>query len=306
MKNLSTVLARMNLGRKSVIGIPMIWMVIFLFLPFAIVFYISLTALAEGASPPYTTIFAWTAEGFLTLTLNIGNYLRLAADDLYLIAYGSSVGYALMTTFFCLLIGYPLAYSIARSDPAHRPIYLMLVIMPFWTSFLIRVYAWIGILKDNGFLNQILMGLRIIDDPLPILYTPLSVVIGMTYTYLPFMILPLYSNLEKFDTTLLEAAADLGAKPYKSWLKITMPLSLPGILAGSLLVFIPACGEYVIPSLLGGPDSLMIGRTLVDEFFSNRDWPVASAVAIVLLVFLLVPIVWFQTLERQNNPKGAK
>ena len=189
MKNLNILVARMNLGRKSVIGIPMIWMVVFLFLPFAIVFYISLTALAEGASPPYTAIFAWTADGFLTLTLNIGNYLRLAADDLYLISYGWSVSYALMTTFFCLLIGYPLAYAIARSDPAYRPIFLMLVIMPFWTSFLIRVYAWIGILNDNGFLNQILMGLGIVDNPIPILYTPSSVVIGMTYTYLPFMIL---------------------------------------------------------------------------------------------------------------------
>ncbi|MDI9408302.1 MAG: ABC transporter permease subunit [Candidatus Pacebacteria bacterium] len=306
MKTFLNRLKSIRIGRGTVIGIPMLWMIIFLFLPFAIVFYISLTSLSEGTSPPYTDIFAWGSDGLLTIKINLANYTGLVLDNLYLISYASSVGYALMATFFCLLIGYPLAYAIARSNPAHRTIFLMLVIMPFWTSFLIRVYAWIGILKENGFINQILMGLGVINDPIPMLYTPFAVVVGMTYTYLPFMILPLYSNLEKFDLTLLEAAADLGAKPKTAWFRITLPLSMPGIIAGSLLVFIPACGEYVIPSLLGGPETLMIGRTLVDEFFANRDWPVASAVAIVLLAFLLIPIVWFQTLERKADKKGAK
>jgi putrescine transport system permease protein len=205
-----------------------------------------------------------------------------------------------VSTLLCLLIGYPMAYAIARAREAWRLPLLMLIILPFWTSFLIRVYAWIGILKNNGLINNTLMWLGVIDQPIVMLQTDFAVYLGIVYSYLPFMILPLYANLEKLDGTLLEAASDLGARPWRTFLSVTLPLSAPGILAGSLLVFIPAVGEFVIPALLGGPDTLMIGRVLWDEFFSNRDWPVASAVAIALLLLLVVPIVIFQHNQAKN------
>ena len=200
----------------------------------------------------------------------------------------------------CLIIGYPMAYLIARSSPAWRNTLLMLVILPFWTSFLLRVYAWIGILNDTGLINNALIGLGIIDEPIRMIRTDLSVYLGIVYSYLPLMVLPLYTALEKLDGDLLDASADLGARPWRTFLDITLPLSLPGILAGCLLVFIPAVGEFVIPELLGGPDQLMIGKVLWTEFFNNRDWPVASSVAIIMLIILVAPIMWFRTIESRN------
>ena len=228
------------------------------------------------------------------IKLNVGNFLFLVEDSLYWKAYLNSIRIAAISTFLCLLIGYPLAYAIARAHSTSRNILLMMVILPFWTSFLLRVYAWIGILKNNGLINNFLLWIGVIDEPIVMMQTDLAIYIGIVYSYLPFMILPLYSNLEKMDLTLLEAAQDLGCRPFKAFLTITLPLSMPGVIAGSMLVFIPAVGEFVIPALLGAPDSLMIGKVLWTEFFSNRDWPVASAVAIALLALLVVPIVFLQ------------
>jgi len=211
---------------------------------------------------------------------------------------------AAVSTLCCLLIGYPMAYAIARSAPATRSVLLMLIILPFWTSFLLRVYAWIGLLKNNGVINNVLLQLHLINHPLALMQTDFAVYIGIVYSYLPFMILPLYANLEKHDPALLEAAADLGARPFRAFLRVTLPQSLPGILAGSLLVFIPAVGEYVIPTLLGRTDQIMIGRVLSDEFFENRDWPVASAVAILILLLLVIPIMLFQRAQRRELEAG--
>jgi len=283
-------------GRRIVVAIPYIWLLLFFFVPFLIVAKISLSQLAI-AIPPYSPLVEWAADGSLNLQLYFGNFLFLLQDDLYVVAYLNSVKIALISTVIALLIGYPMAYGIARASPAWRSVLLMLVILPFWTSFLLRVYAWIGILKNNGIINNLLMSLGIIDSPLPLLHNDFSVYLGIVYSYLPFMILPLYANLEKLDTTLLEAAADLGCRPVRAFLTITLPLSIPGIVAGCLLVFIPAVGEFVIPALLGGPDSLMIGRVLWDEFFANRDWPAASAVAIALLLLLVVPIILYQRIQ---------
>jgi putrescine transport system permease protein len=233
------------------------------------------------------------AGDHLKIDLNLGNYLYLLRDDLYVAAYLSSLKIALISTFLCVLVGYPIAYGIARMPPSSRNIALMMVILPSWTSFLIRIYAWVGILKNNGLLNNLLMGIGLIDEPLQILHTPIAVYIGIVYAYLPFMVLPLYSNLVKHDQRLLEAAQDLGAPPWKAFLKVTLPLSRAGIIAGAMLVGIPVVGEFVIPEMLGGADTLMIGRVLWQEFFNNRDWPVASAVAIVMLVLLIIPIVIF-------------
>ena len=219
------------------------------------------------------------------------NYQYLWEDSLYYLAYLGSIKIAVVSTIICLLIGYPMAYYIARAPETTRNILLMLVILPFWTSFLLRVYAWIGILKSNGLINNFLMSIGVISAPLPMLQTDFAVYVGIVYTYLPFMILPLYTNLVKLDNDLLEASADLGSKPLTTFLTVTLPLSIPGILAGSLLVLVPVIGEFVIPALLGGPDTLMIGRVLWDEFFSNRDWPVASAVAIIMLLVLVIPIM---------------
>ncbi len=287
-------------GRPVVILIPYLWLLLFFLVPFFIVFKISLAQLAI-AIPPYTPLWEMTVDGALEIKLFFDNFLFIFEDNLYWKAYLNSAKIALISTVLCLLIGYPMAYGIARSSAAWRNVLLMLVILPFWTSFLLRVYAWVGILKNNGVINNFLISLGIIDQPLPMLHTDFSVYIGIVYSYLPFMILPLYANLEKLDETLLEAAADLGCRPVKAFLSVTLPLSLPGIIAGCLLVFIPAVGEFVIPALLGGPDSLMIGRVLWDEFFANRDWPVASAVAIAILLLLVVPIVLYQRVQIRES-----
>lgn len=290
-------------GRVVVIGIPMVWLLIFFLVPFAFVAKISLSEVAFQ-NPPYLPVLEWTDDGRMIVTLNFGNYQFLAADSLYINAYLSSVKIAFFSTLIALVIGYPMAYFIARAKPSVRNILLMLVILPFWSSFLLRVYAWIGFLKGNGVVNNVLMALGIIDDPLVMLQTDFAVYIGIVYTYLPFMILPLYTNLVKLDGALLEAAADLGARPLTRFFTVILPLSLPGIVAGSMLVFIPAIGEYVIPALLGGPDTLMIGRVLWDEFSANRDWPVASAVAIAMLFVIVLPIMWLRQIQ-SNNEAGA-
>jgi len=280
-------------GRTAVIGLPYLWLVMFFLVPFIIVLKISVSDIRLGM-PPYEPLLHWVEHQVVTLKVNLGNYAFLFEDPLYRNAYLNSIWMAATSTFFCLLIGYPMAYGIARTSPAWRNLLLMMVMLPFWTSFLLRVYAWIGILKNNGLINNTLMALGVIDDPIVMLQTDFAVYMGIVYSYLPFMVLPLYANLEKMDLTLLEAAADLGCRPMKAFLTITLPLSIPGIVAGSMLVFIPAVGEFVIPALLGGPDSLMIGRVLWEEFFHNRDWPVASAVAIAMLVLLVGPIMVLQ------------
>lgn len=284
--------------RWLVIAPPYVWMLLFFAIPFAIALKISFSH-SMIAMPPYSDLVQWTGKD-LTVTLNISNYLFLLTDSLYYSAYLSSLKIAFVSTLLCLLIGYPIAYAIARMPPATRNVALMLVILPSWTSFLIRIYAWIGILKNNGLLNNFLIWLGVIDQPIQILHTTVAVYIGIVYAYLPFMVLPLYTNLVKLDMRFLEAAYDLGARPWKVFLRITLPLSRSGIIAGSMLVLIPVVGEFVIPELLGGPDTLMIGKVLWDEFFNNRDWPVASAVATVMLVLLLVPIVIFHHYEAKE------
>jgi putrescine transport system permease protein len=299
MKRLGASLRkRMPGSRWLVIAVPYLWMLLFFAIPFAIALKISFAS-AAIAMPPYTDLFQWAGDK-LQVSLNLGNYLFLVRDSLYVNAYLSSVNIAVVATFLCLLVGYPIAYAIARMEPANRNVFLMLVILPSWTSFLIRIYAWVGILKNNGLLNNLLMGVGLIDEPLQILHTPVAVYIGIVYAYLPFMVLPLYSNLVKHDNRLLEAAGDLGARPWKSFFTITLPLSRAGIIAGSMLVMIPVVGEFVIPEMLGGADTLMIGRVLWQEFFNNRDWPVASAVAIVMLVLLIVPIMIFHRYQSRE------
>jgi putrescine transport system permease protein len=282
-----------RLGRFLVALPPYGWLLLFFALPFLIVFKISLSEL-QTAIPPYQPIFSWTGDAILQLRLNFGNYAYLFSDDLYALAYLNSLKIAFIATLLTLLIGYPMAYTIARAPDRYRSGLLMLVVLPFWTSLLIRVYSWMGILKNEGLLNNFLMWLGVIDQPLQIMETNSAVYIGIVYSYLPYMVLPLYATLEKMDLTLLEAAADLGCPPFRAFLKITLPLSVPGIIAGTALVFIPAVGEFVIPDLLGGPDSLMIGKVMWAEFFDNRDWPVASAVALAILVLLVVPIMIYQ------------
>jgi putrescine transport system permease protein len=282
---------RERYGRPLVTAVPYLWLLLFFLVPFLIVLKISFAEL-QIAQPPYTSLFDLEGEK-LNVSLNFGNYLFLLTDDLYLDAYLQSVSIALVSTIFCLLIGYPMAYAIARAPSAWRNVLLLLVVLPSWTSFLIRVYAWIGILNNNGYLNNLLLALGIIDEPLIMRHTTFAVYIGIVYTYLPFMILPIYANLVKLDRTLLEAAYDLGARPLRTFFTVTLPLSKGGIIAGSMLVFIPAVGEFVIPELLGGPETLMIGKVLWQEFFNNRDWPVASAVAIVMLLLLVLPITIF-------------
>jgi putrescine transport system permease protein len=287
--------------RWAVIAVPYLWMLVFFAVPFLIVLKISF---AESliAQPPYTPLLQWSDRA-VQIVLSFKNYLFLLKDDLYVLAYLGSLKIALLSTLFALLVGYPIAYAITRLDTATRNIVLMLVVLPSWTSFLIRIYAWIGILKNNGLLNNLLLWLGVIDQPLEILHTPLAVYIGVVYAYLPFMVLPLYSTLVKLDGRLLEAAYDLGAKPWRAFLSITLPQSIPGIIAGSMLVMIPVVGEFVIPELLGGPDTLMIGKVLWDEFFNNRDWPVASAVAIVMLVLLIVPMTIFHHYQSRDLEK---
>ncbi|EME71847.1 ABC-type spermidine/putrescine transport system [Paramagnetospirillum caucaseum] len=283
-------------GRFLVGLAPYAWLAVFFLVPFLIVLKISLSEPQMGI-PPYMPLVDW-AEGAFKGTL--AGYRTLLGDDLYLFAYLGSLRLAAMATLGCLALGYPAAYAIARAPRHRRHALLMLVALPFWTSFLIRVYAWIGILKTEGLLNMALMGLGIISEPLQILETDIAVTIGMVYSYLPFMILPLYATLEKMDLSLLEAAADLGCRPFRAFLSVTLPLSMPGIIAGCMLVFIPAVGEFVIPDLLGGPDTLVIGKVLWAEFFDNRDWPTASAVAVAMLVLLVVPIMAFQHFEAKR------
>jgi putrescine transport system permease protein len=287
---------RCTSGRALAIALPYAWLLVFFLAPFAIVLKIGF-AEPDVAMPPYTEVFGLIEDAgsfFLEIKLNLGNYILLAEDSLYYRAYLNSLKIAAISTGIALLIGLPLAYGMARAPARWRGTLVMLVILPFWTSFLIRVYAWIGILKNEGLLNGFLQWLGLIDQPLTILNTDVAVYIGIVYSYVPFMVLPLYANLEKLDHSLLEAAADLGCRPIKAFWLITVPIALPGIIAGSFLVFIPVVGEVVIPDLLGGSEALMIGRTLWSEFFNNHDWPVASAVAIVLLLLLVVPIVLFQ------------
>jgi putrescine transport system permease protein len=266
---------------------------LFFQVPFLIVLSVAFSKARIGL-PPYEPLLQRASDGFIQLKLHFGNFLFLFQDSLYFSAYLNSLRIAAISTALCLLIGYPVAYAIARAPRTARNFLLLLVILPFWTSFLLRVYAWIGILKNNGLINNLLLWLGVIDEPIVMLQTEFAIYVGIVYSYLPFMILPLYANLEKMDLTLLEAAADLGCRPAKAFLTVTLPLSMPGVIAGSMLVFIPAVGEFVIPELLGGPSALMIGKVLWTEFFNNRDWPVASAVAMALLIVLVAPIVYLQ------------
>ncbi|MBC3386136.1 ABC transporter permease subunit [Pseudomonas sp. SWRI12] len=278
-------------GRQLVIGVPFIWLFLFFMLPFFIVLKISF-AEADVAIPPYTEIYSYVDQK-LQVLLNLANYVMLSEDELYIAAYLGSLKMALISTVLCLLIGYPMAYGIANARKEMQTVLVLLIMMPTWTAILIRVYAWMGILSNNGLLNGFLMSMGWISEPLQILNTNLAVYIGVVYSYLPFMILPLYANLVKHDQSLLEAASDLGSSTFNSFWKITVPLSKNGIIAGAMLVFIPVVGEFVIPELLGGPETLMIGKVLWQEFFNNRDWPVASALAVVMLAILIVPIILF-------------
>jgi putrescine transport system permease protein len=284
--------------------LPYLWLLLFFVVPFVIVLKISFADLAL-AIPPYTPLTQWDDKNELAIRLNFNNYAFLFTNELYFKALLNSLKVAFVSTLICLIIGYPMAYGIARAKPATRNLLLLLVILPFWTSLLLRVYAWIGLLKANGVINNVLMSLGVIHEPLAMLYTPFAMYVGIVYSYLPFLILPLYANLEKMDWQLLEAAEDLGCRPWQAFYKITLPLSRNGILAGSMLVFIPAVGEFVIPALLGGPNALMIGRILWDEFFSNRAWPVASAVAILLLLLLVPFMMWYQSIQARESA-GAR
>jgi putrescine transport system permease protein len=288
-------------GQRLVIAVPYLWLLIFFLVPFLIVLKISFAESDLLGRPPYEPMARWFAEeGMVRIQLVVDSYKFLFSETLYVSAWINSIKVAAVATFFTLLLGYPMAYAIARSSPTSRNVLLMLIILPFWTSFLLRVYAWIGLLKTDGVINNLLMGIGIIDAPLTMMYTNFAVYVGIVYSYLPFMILPLFTNLEKHDLTLLEAAQDLGAGPVKSFLRITLPLSFPGIVAGSMLVFIPVVGEYVIPSLLGSKDQLMIAPLLWTEFYNNRNWPNASAMAIAMLLLLVVPIMIFQRFQNKE------
>lgn len=291
---LTQLARRLQTGWRSIVlFVPYVWLLIFFLLPFFIVAKISVAELVI-ASPPFTDLIEWTEDGVMTIRVAFDNFAYIFEDDLYLRTYINSLKISSISTVFCLLIGYPIAYGIVRSGPVSKKLLLFAIILPFWTSFLLRVYAWMGLLADRGTINNLLIWIGLIDEPIRMLYTEFAVYVGIVYTYLPFMILPLYANMEKLDATLNEAAADLGSRPTNTFLNITLPLTMPGIIAGSLLVFIPATGEYVIPDLLGGGNVLMIGRLLYNEFSRNVDWPVASAVAIVLLVLLVLPMTIYQ------------
>ena len=302
MKSILSILRMPFIGRWALISVPFAFLLFFFLVPFLIVIKISLSEIAVAIPPYLPTIDL--ADGWQSIRDAFGvfsfeNYLWLTEDDLYWKSYLSSVRIAGISTLITLAVGYPLAYGMARAPREWRPTLLMLVILPFWTSFLIRVYAWIGILKNEGLLNQLLLWLGAIDAPLIILNTNTAVYVGIVYSYLPFLVLPLYATLERLDGSLLEAAEDLGCPSWKAFWQITVPLSMPGVIAGCFLVFIPAVGEFVIPDLLGGSDTLMIGKTLWNEFFRNGDWPVSSAVAVILLLLLVVPIVLFQNQQQK-------
>nr|WP_315395225.1 ABC transporter permease subunit [uncultured Duganella sp.] len=299
LKNLMTL--RWLTGRRVVIAVPFVWLAFAFLVPFLIVLRISFTESDMGN--PFGTLVT-LADGVVTLKVKISNYLFIAEDELYVLTYLSSLKFAAITTALCLVIGYPFAYFMARAKPTVRPVLLMLVMLPFWTSFLLRIYAWKGILANNGILNNFLIGIGAIGEPLHLMNTQFSLIIGMVYAYLPFMILPLYANLVKMDVRFLEAAADLGATPLQTFWRITVPLSKSGIIAGSMLVFIPAVGEYVIPELLGGPETLMIGRQLWDEFFTNNDWPLASSVTVVVILLILVPMAIFNKYKAEQEAQS--
>jgi putrescine transport system permease protein len=295
------IVAKLSKGKYLTLGIPYFWLLLFFALPFVIVLKISFST-AAIAIPPYESMYEYVDETF-RIILNLGNYILLLDDSLYYQAYLNSLKMAFFSTIGCLLIGYPMAYAIARAPSSTQSILLLLVMLPSWTSFLIRVYAWMGLLSNNGIINNFFIWLGIISDPLSMLNTSFAVYIGIIYTYLPFMILPLYSTLVKLDMSLLEAASDLGSRHINNFWKITLPLSKGGIIAGSMLVFIPVVGEFVIPELLGGPDTIMIGKVLWQEFFNNRDWPVASALAVVMLLILAIPIIFFHRYQAREMEK---
>ncbi len=279
--------------KSIVIFIPYFWLFLFFLTPFFIVFKISLAEPAI-ASPPFLPMIEWADEGILRIKLVFENFVYLWEDDLYFKTYLNSLKISSISTLLCLLIGYPMAYAIVRARHPYKHILLMFIILPFWIPFLLRVYSLMGLLADRGTINNLLIYLGFIDEPIRLLYAPFAVYVGIVYTYLPFMILPLYANMEKLDSSLREAAADLGARPVATFITVTLPLTTPGIIAGSLLVFIPATGEFIIPDLLGGGNVLMIGRLLWDEFTANHDWPVASAVAIILCIVLVLPMMLYQ------------
>lgn len=285
--------------KTFVVLVPFVWLLVFFLTPFFIVFKISL---AESliASPPFSKLLDWSEGGLPAISASADNYAYLWEDPLYITTYLNSLKIASISTVVCLLIGYPMAYGIIRTQGNTKYVLLLLIMLPFWTSFLLRVYSWMGLLADQGTINDLLLWLGLIDKPIRLLYTELAVYIGIVYTYLPFMILPLYANMEKLDYSLNEAAADLGAKPTSTFFTVTLPLTMPGVIAGSLLVFIPATGEFVIPDLLGGGNVLMIGRLLSSEFNANHDWPVASAVAIALLFALLVPMMLYHRVQARE------
>lgn len=284
--------------RAFIIGLPLGWLILFAFLPCLIVLAISLVEARIG-TPPYTPLLSKGPGLLPRINATADNYLRLVTDPLYFEALLSSIRIAALSSLLTLLLAYPMAYAIARAKETARWALLMLVILPFWTSFLIRVYAWTGLLNSNGLINNALVKLGLIAEPLPLLHTEFAVHLGIVYSYLPFMVLPIYAVLGQLDWTLLEAAEDLGASPFNAFWRVTLPLSLPGIVAGLLLVFIPAVGEFIIPDLLGGPDTLMIGHLLWTEFFNNHDWPMASALAIALLVLVLIPAMIVYHLRRR-------
>ncbi|MEO6118595.1 MAG: ABC transporter permease subunit [Methylotenera sp.] len=286
-------------GRHIVIGVPYLWFLLLAAVPLLIVLKISMS---EMEATSVSSMLDWSS-GWPTIKLNFSSYIFIGSDTLYVQTYLSSIKYALITTLICLAIGYPFAYFMARSPKHLQPTLLMMIMLPFWTSFLLRIYAWKTLLVNNGVINNALLSLGIIDAPLEMMNTPFSLLIGMVYSYLPFMILPLFANLSKLDLRYLEAAADLGTSPFRTFWLITVPLSKAGIIAGSMLVFIPAVGEYVIPELLGGPNTLMIGRVLWDEFFSNNDWPMASAVAVVMILLILLPMAIFNKYQAQAETK---
>lgn len=286
-------------GRYVVIAIPMAWLLAFFLMPLLVVLKISF-AQRTGGVPPYSDLIALGEQGLVQVNLSFAGYLRLVADPLYVESYLNSLQFASVSTLACLILGYPIAYGIARATPGWRLFLLTLVVMPFWTSSLLRTYALTGLLRDNGLVNQILMGLGLVDAPLRLIDTSFAVYVGITYNYLPFMILPLVATLMRLDFTLLQAAADLGAKPWRAFLSVTLPLSLPGIIAGSLLVFIPAVGEYVIPALLGGPEALSIGSRIWDDFFNARNYPLAAAVAVAMLLLIVIPMLVFESMQERR------
>ena len=296
MNKIANYLRNLIDGRHFVISVPYFWFLILAFVPLLIVLKISLS---EMESTSVSSMIDWT-NGWPTVKLNFSSYMFIATDALYYKTYLSSLKYALMTTVICLAIGYPFAYFMARLPKHIQPTLLMLIMLPFWTSFLLRIYAWKTLLVNNGVINNVLMSVGAIHEPIAMMNTPFSLMVGMVYSYLPFMILPLYANLSKLDMRYLEAAADLGTSPFKAFWLITVPLSKAGIVAGSMLVFIPAVGEYVIPELLGGSDTLMIGRVLWDEFFSNNDWPMASAVAVVVILLIMLPMAIYNKYQSEQ------